>query len=68
MMTMEEHEGAITAGELRKMIAGVADDELILFMKEDDGVGYNAASIEFTSAVIGEDEESSFLATLWIIN
>ena len=66
---MEEiHEGAITAGELRKMIAEVADDELILFMKEDNGVAYNATSIEFSPAAKGEDEESSFLATLWTID
>ena len=66
---MEEiHEGAITAGELRKMIAEVADDELILFMKEDNGVAYNATSIEFSPAEKREDEESSFLATLWIID
>lgn len=65
---MEAHEGAITAGELRKMIAEVADDELILFMKEDNGVAYNATSIEFSSVEKGEDEESSFLATLWIID
>lgn len=65
---MADHEGAITAGELRKMIAEVADDELILFMKEDNGVGYNATSIEFSSAVKGEDEENSFPATLWIID
>ena len=65
---MEAHEGAITAGELRKMIAGVADDELILFMKEDNGVSYNATSIEFSPAEKGEDEESSSPATLWIID
>ena len=65
---MEAHEGAITAGELRKMIADVADDELILFMKEDNGVAYNATSIEFSPAEKVEDEESSFLATLWIID
>ena len=65
---MEQHEGAITAGKLREMIAEVADDELILFMKEDNGIGYNATSIEFTSAIVGEDEESSFLPTLWIID
>ena len=66
---MEEiHEGAITAGELRKMIAEVADDELILFMKENNGVAYNATSIEFSPAEKREDEESSFLATLWIID
>ena len=65
---MEKHEGAITAGELRKMIADIPDDELILFMKEDNGVGYNAESIEFTPAIIGKSEEDSFLATLWIID
>lgn len=65
---MEAHEGAITAGELRKMIAGVADDELILFMKEYNGVAYNATSIGFSPAENGEGEESSFLATLWIID
>ena len=66
---MEEiHEGAITAGELRKMIAEVADDELILFMKENNGVAYNATSIEFSPAEKREDEESSFLATLWSID
>ena len=65
---MEAHEGAITAGELRKMIADVADDELVLFMKEDNGVAYNATSIEFSPAGKGEDEESSSPATLWIID
>ena len=65
---MAVHEGAITAGELRKMIADVADDELILFMKEDNGVGYNATSVKFSPAENGEDEESSSLATLWIID
>ena len=65
---MEAHEGAITAGELRKMIAEVADDELILFMKEDNGVAYNTTSIEFSPAEKGGDEESSSLATLWIID
>ena len=65
---MAVYEGAITAGELRKMIADVADDELILFMKEDNGVGYNATSVEFSPAENGEDEESSSPATLWIID
>ena len=64
----ENRPGTIAAGKLRKMIADLADDDLILFMKEDNGVGYNAESIEFEPAIIGEDEEDSFLPTLWIID
>lgn len=64
----EKRPGTITAGELRKMIADLADNDLILFMKEDNGVGYNAESIEFTPAYVGESEEESLLPTLWIID
>ena len=38
------------------------------FMKEDNGVRYNDTSIEFSPAEKGEDEESSSLSTLWIID
>ena len=64
----EKRPGTITAGELRKMIADLADNDLILFMKEDNGMGYNAESIEFTPAYAGESEEESLLPTLWIID
>lgn len=66
---MERQECVITAGELRKMIANVADDELILFMKEDNGVGYNATSIRFTPAeTYRDDEENPLPAILWVID
>ena len=64
----ENRPGTITAGELRKMIADLADSDLILFMKEDNGVGYNAESIEFTPAYVEKTEEESYLPTLWIID
>lgn len=56
--------GTLTAGTLRKMIANVPDNEIILFMKEDNGIGYNATSVEFTPI----DKEDDWPATLWIID
>ena len=55
--TRIDREGMITAGELRKMIADLADDESIVFIKEDGGIGGNASAIEFEPACVGEDGE-----------
>ena len=65
---MGKNNGIITAGELRKMIANMLDDEPILFIKEDNGVGYNAETVEFSPATYGENKEDSSLATFWVID
>jgi hypothetical protein len=68
LINMKQHNGILTAGELREMIAEVADDEPILFMREHRGAGYDIPIIQFCPAEEGEDEESSLPATLWLID
>lgn len=63
-MSMLTYDGKIKAGDLRKLISEIADDEFIMIMteEEDSGVGYNALDIEFSPNVQfeGDDDDEHY--------